>query len=98
MGGGGGVKILSLLVSKHCENLTSRLHNSIRYQPIFTDEVSKSKLRFSLPNKESFTGYLTYQVIFAGTLTGVQDDIRCEVLVALPKVNNLSWNWPDRSL
>ena len=32
-------------------------------------------------------------MILAGTLTGVQGDIRCKVLAALSTVNNLSWNW-----
>ena len=34
-------------------------------------------------------------MILAGTLTGVQGDIRCKILAAL---KYLSWNWPNRGL
>ena len=34
-------------------------------------------------------------MILAGTVTGVQGDIRWKVLAAYSTVNNLSWNWPD---
>ena len=48
------VKILRHLVSKHSENLTSRL-NSASFQMNFTDEALKTKLCFFyLSNKVSF--------------------------------------------
>ena len=48
------VKILSRLVSEYSANLNSGLQNSASFQPIFTNELSKSKLRFSLSNKVYF--------------------------------------------
>ena len=44
---------------------------------------------------------MNIQVILAGTLTGVQGDIRCKVLAALSQfllTCNLSWDWPNRRL
>ena len=45
------VKILTNLVSKHCETATSRPHNSKNFQLIFTNEVSETKTQFILSNK-----------------------------------------------
>ena len=41
----------SPLVSKHCANLNLRLHNFVKFQPIFTNEVSNSKLQPAGSNK-----------------------------------------------
>ena len=41
------------------------------------------------------------QVVLAGTLTGIQGDIRCKILGDLSSkilTCNLSWNWPNRRL
>ena len=45
-----------------------------------------------------YKNVIQYQVILAGTLTGVQSDIRCKVLAVISTVNNLGWNWPNRRL
>ena len=42
----GADQILSGLVSEHYGNLTLVLHSYTNFQPIFTNEVPKSKLRF----------------------------------------------------
>ena len=67
-----------------------------------SQESQQSSFRCNLPwlvimNKGRRKGHDLFQVILPGTLTGVQCDIRCKVLAALSKVNNLSWIWPDRT-
>ena len=39
-----------------------------------------------------------FQVILAGTLTGVQGDTRCKVLAVLFTVKHLELNWPNGRL
>ena len=41
----GESKDLKHLVSEHSVNFTSKPHNSVNFQPIFTNKVSESKLR-----------------------------------------------------
>ena len=48
------VNLLSCLVSERCANLNSILHNSVNFQPIFTNEVSKPKLRIFLSMEIKF--------------------------------------------
>ena len=49
---------MSGLVSEYHRDLTLRLHNSTNFQPIFTNKVSKSNLRFLYPTRYNLLTYL----------------------------------------
>ena len=56
--------------------------NKIKYQALVSNFVLSSMA-------------VSLQVILAGTLTGVQGDIRCKVLAVFSTVKYLSWDWPN---
>ena len=48
------IKNVKRLVFEHCANFTSRLHSSVNFQPIATNEVSKVELNLFLSNEMLF--------------------------------------------